>query len=275
MNTREPLISVIIPCYNQAVYLDECLQSVLSQTYSNWECIIINDDSPDNTSEIVQKWLEKDKRFQYIHQKNQGVASARNAGIDRAKGTWILPLDADDKIGSEYLERAQKEMSPNVALVYAIGEYFGERTGVTAGEKYSYKALLRENCIFNSAFFRKKDWERTRGYDTKMANGLEDWEFWIHLLKNNTHEVVRLNYTGYFYRIKNNSRSANLNRKKADEAIRYITEKHRDAYENMFGSYFALINQIYHQDKKLQYYKQSKLHRMIDKILKIFYKISF
>lgn len=77
-----------------------------------------------------------------------------------------------------------------------------------------------------------------------MANGLEDWEFWIHLLKNNTHEVVRLNYTGYFYRIKNNSRSANLNRKKADEAIRYITEKHRDAYENMFGSYFALINQI-------------------------------
>lgn len=274
MRGQNHLISIIVPCYNQALYLEECLQSVLHQTYENWECIIINDGSSDNTEEIAKNWLEKDSRFSYIFQKNQGVAAARNLGIETAKGSWILPLDADDKIGSEYLERAEKEMNSSIALIYAIGEYFGGKTGVTDGEKYSYKELLRENCIFNSAFFQKKDWEKIGGYDPKMTDGLEDWEFWINLLKNNTGNVTKIPYKAYFYRIKNNSRSADMGRKKADAMIRHIVEKHKDAYENMFGNYFALMNRVYHQDKKLQYYKQSKPHRVIDKILKIFYKIS-
>ena len=61
-----PLISVIVPCYNQAQYLDECLQSVLDQTYQNWECIIVNDGSPDHTEEVAKKWTEKDPRFKYL-----------------------------------------------------------------------------------------------------------------------------------------------------------------------------------------------------------------
>ena len=65
-NKAQPLISVIVPCYNQAQYLDECLQSVLEQTYQNWECIIVNDGSPDNTEEVVKKWTEKDPRFKYL-----------------------------------------------------------------------------------------------------------------------------------------------------------------------------------------------------------------
>ena len=122
--------------------------------------------------------------------------------------------------------------------------------------------------------FQKKDWEKIGGYDPKMTDGLEDWEFWINLLKNNTGNVTKIPYKAYFYRIKNNSRSADMGRKKADAMIRHIVEKHKDAYENIFGNYFALMNRVYHQDKKLQYYKQSKPHRVIDKILKIFYKIS-
>ena len=69
-----PLISVIVPCYNQAQYLDECLQSVLDQTYTDWECIIVNDGSPDNTEEIAKNWVEKDTRFIYLSKENGGFA---------------------------------------------------------------------------------------------------------------------------------------------------------------------------------------------------------
>ena len=123
-NKAQPLISVIVPCYNQAQYLDECLQSVLEQTYQNWECIIVNDGSPDNTEEVVKKWTEKDPRFKYLKKENGGLSSARNAGIKAAEGEWILPLDADDKIGDRYLELAEKEFGESYTVIYCKAEKF-------------------------------------------------------------------------------------------------------------------------------------------------------
>lgn len=78
------LISIIVPCYKQAHYLGEALQSVLEQTYENWECIIINDGSPDNTEIVAKKWIEKDVRFRYLYKENGGLSSARNAGIKKS-----------------------------------------------------------------------------------------------------------------------------------------------------------------------------------------------
>ena len=75
------LVSIIIPCYNLSQYLPETLDSVLAQTYQSWECIIINDGSIDNTEKITKLYVDKDKRFKYIYQNNQGVSSARNNGI--------------------------------------------------------------------------------------------------------------------------------------------------------------------------------------------------
>ncbi|MFV8358229.1 glycosyltransferase family 2 protein, partial [Flavobacterium sp. XS1P32] len=91
---NNPQVSIIVPCFNQAQYLSEALKSVLEQTYENWECIIVNDGSPDDTKQIAQKWVEKDSRFKYIFKENGGLSSARNEGINYAKGTFILPLDA-------------------------------------------------------------------------------------------------------------------------------------------------------------------------------------
>ena len=78
MNKIYPLISVIIPAYNAEQFLDETLESVLSQTYENWECIIVNDGSTDNTEEIAKKWCEKDSRFRLTNKENGGLSSARN-----------------------------------------------------------------------------------------------------------------------------------------------------------------------------------------------------
>ncbi len=94
----EKLVSIVVPCYNQAHFLDETLQSVLDQSYSNWECIIVNDGSPDNTEDIAKQWCNKDYRFTYLYKENGGLCSARNAGISISKGEFILPLDSDDII---------------------------------------------------------------------------------------------------------------------------------------------------------------------------------
>ena len=81
---------------------------MLDQTYTDWECIIVNDGSPDHTEEVAKKWLEKDSRFRYIDKENGGLSSARNAGLKEAKGEWIQFLDSDDKINTISFELLTK-----------------------------------------------------------------------------------------------------------------------------------------------------------------------
>ena len=104
------LISVVIPAYNAGQFLDEILESVLSQTYENWECIIVNDGSTDNTESVVKKWCEKDARFRYFYKENSGASDTRNFGIKETRGEYIAFLDADDLYLPEYLEFCLKTL---------------------------------------------------------------------------------------------------------------------------------------------------------------------
>lgn len=102
---KKGLVSVIMPCYNQGCYLSEALESVINQTYSDWECIIIDDGSTDSSEEIAKEYCQKDGRIRYIYQDNAGVIAARNNAIAASSGEYILPLDADDSISTVYLRR--------------------------------------------------------------------------------------------------------------------------------------------------------------------------
>lgn len=104
------LISIIIPCYNQAQFLDACLHSVFDQTYSNWECIIVNDGSLDYTEEIGLAWSKKDERFIYSAKENGGLSSARNSGLGLAKGNYIQFLDSDDVLAARKLELSVEQL---------------------------------------------------------------------------------------------------------------------------------------------------------------------
>ena len=97
------MISIIIPVYNVAPYLDECLQSVVNQMYTDWECILVDDGSTDGSSEICDAWGKKDSRFVVCHQENGGVSKARNCGIRKAKGEYIVFIDSDDWVGKQHL----------------------------------------------------------------------------------------------------------------------------------------------------------------------------
>lgn len=236
-------ISIIVPCYNQARYLDDCLQSVLDQTYQNWECIIVNDGSPDNTAEVAEKWTQKDARFRYIFKENGGLSSARNAGIEVAKGEWILPLDSDDRIGNQYIELAEKEFINEYQIIYCRANFFGHIYESWNLEYTDFNQLLCENLIFCSAFFKRISWSEAGGYDTGLIYGREDWEFWINILSKSNRKVKQLDYVGFFYRRKEDSMDVKINKdiSKIRHAENYVFEKHKSLYYEKLGSIQQLM----------------------------------
>ncbi|MDQ6472079.1 glycosyltransferase family A protein [Flavobacterium sp. LHD-80] len=272
---KNTLISIIVPCYNQAQYLDECLQSVLQQTYIDWECIIVNDGSPDDVGIIAKKWQAKDLRFKYIEKENGGVSSARNVGIGVAQGVFILPLDADDKIGMNYIEKAVIAFEENnsLKLVYCRAEKFGDEVGSWNLPNFTLQELSSDNLIFCSALYKKSDWELIGGYDEKMVTGLEDWEFWIALLKNSG-EVFKLEDVGFYYRIKTNSRQKDLKNSERKELFEYLSIKHADFFVVQKGSFIALEQEI--KLLKKESFKNISNKRIALKVfLKAFFKLDF
>ena len=101
MNIESPLLSVIIPVYNVEKYIGRCLDSIISQTFTNWECIIIDDGSPDKSGMICDEYAQNDSRIRVVHKKNNGVGSARNDGISKARGRYLTFIDSDDTIEPE------------------------------------------------------------------------------------------------------------------------------------------------------------------------------
>lgn len=122
----QQLISIIVPCYNQAQYLDECLQSVSNQTYQNWECIIVNDGSIDDTEKKARHWENKDRRFKYLFQENLGVSIARNLGLEYSSGTYIQFLDGDDILQEDKLSYQADILNNNhtIDIIYGGNKYF-------------------------------------------------------------------------------------------------------------------------------------------------------
>ena len=251
--TNSPILSVVVTCYNQEQYIDETLNSVLNQSHKDWECIIVNDGSTDKSGNLISKWLEKDERFKYVVTENKGVSYARNQGVSSAKGQFIMPLDGDDLLAERYLELGLEVLKkkPSIKLVYCKAEKFGSETGEWKLPKYNFNDLLFVNSIFCSAIFKREDWKVIGGYDENMLYGLEDWEFWINLLKNGG-EVLKLDYTGFFYRIKEVSRQLNINKDKErkEEMLSYISVKHADLYVENLGSFHNLIKTHNRLNKK-------------------------
>lgn len=132
--TNQPLVSIVVPCYNAARHLRTCLESVLTQTHRNLECIVVDDGSTDNTREVVREYAEKDERVRYFYKKNGGEASAKNYGLEKAAGAWVHVLDADDWIASEkiatQLEAGRKwRNESDFVLVYSDYEIIYEKQG--------------------------------------------------------------------------------------------------------------------------------------------------
>ncbi|RTY98395.1 glycosyltransferase family 2 protein [Flavobacterium bomense] len=148
-----PKVSIIVPCYNQAQFLDEALQSVLDQTYIDWECIIVNDGSTDHTEEVAQRWVSKDSRFVCLKKENGGLSSARNAGLEAVKGEYIQFLDSDDWIANTKLELSinmlQEAFDNNVKIAISNFRRFINKveepmlnSGILKDEFFNFDSIL-------------------------------------------------------------------------------------------------------------------------------------
>jgi glycosyltransferase involved in cell wall biosynthesis len=224
-----PIVSVVIPCYGQAAYLPEAVESVVAQTYQSWEAIIVDDGSPDDTAVVARQLIAAyGSRIRLVEQANAGVSAARNAGIAAAAGRYILPLDPDDRIAPTMLERtaAVLEAEPSISVAYVQMMSFGAETGIgTSGRiEYDPDVLAAWNFVCISSLFRKKAWATSGGYQTDMVWGYEDWDFWLAcaaaglLMKRVPEEL-------FYHRARPNSRSATASEHHT-ELMRLIVSHH-------------------------------------------------
>lgn len=230
------IVTVIVPAYNYANFIGECLDSVLSQTFKSWECIVIDNGSTDNTQEIVKSYSNKDGRIKYHYTNQKGVSLARNLAVSLSQGTYLLPLDADDKIDPTYLEKAVNIMNqnPEISLVYCNAILFGSVNKKWILPDFNYKAMLIENSIFCSALIKKNEFLAVNGYNVNMVEGFEDWDFWIKYLANNK-KVYKLNDILFYYRIKQHSRNSVLDTEKQLRLRTQIYHNHKDIYHQFFS----------------------------------------
>ena len=110
------MISIIVPIYNREKYLSECIDSILVQSYSDFEVLLIDDGSTDRSGEICDEYAQKDARIRVFHKENGGVSSARNVGLDNATGEWIAFVDSDDWVGEKYLESFSGHLDADLVI---------------------------------------------------------------------------------------------------------------------------------------------------------------
>lgn len=233
-NFSSPKVSVIIPYFNDGAYISETIASVKAQTYKNIEIILVDDGSTEEDS-IRAFDLIAEPDIKKYREKNAGPSAARNLGISYAAGKYILPLDADDIIDVTYIEKAVQYMEAHedCGIVYCEAEFFGARSGKWELPPFTMRQMLHNNLIFVTALFRRVDWEKVGGYDTRMKYGVEDYDFWLSLLELGR-KVYRLPEVLFFYRIKSVSRSTRFsdNAEKYMETYDYILHKHKKLYES-------------------------------------------
>ena len=267
-NNKQPLVSVIVPCYNYAHFLGEALDSVLAQTYPHWECIIINDGSPDNTEEVALSYCKKDSRIKYFHKENGGHSSARNFGIKQSTGKYILPLDADDKINKEYLEKAVPvlESDNSIKLVTGHVQLFGNSDDKLLMPVFDLRSFLIVNYISITSLFRRNDYNNTKGFDETML-AFEDWDFFISLLKKGG-TVKELPFACLFYRKKEKSMYQDVlkdNNQPFKDLLK-VYNNNIDVYQKYFDSPIGLIQENEKMKRAINSYNKSKSYKWAMKI---------
>ncbi len=222
-----PLISVIVPVYNGAAFITETLESLRSQTYSNWECIVVDDGSTDDTAVVVKRWIASDLRFAYVYQANKGLSGARNSGLTRANGQFIQFLDADDVVLPEKFGKQIAALS-NLApgeLAVSYTDYMTGRSGniYEAADYYVDSAFHSVNPLLElisrweatlsippHCFLFSTDLFLGKGirFDQQLRNH-EDFECWVNVFRLKP-RVVYVAEKLCIYRITDGSMSKNM-----------------------------------------------------------------
>lgn len=257
---ENPTVSVIIPTYNRANLIGKAIKSVLNQTYQDFEIIVIDDGSTDNTEDVIRSF--PDKRVKYIKKyKNKGISVARNIGIKVARGKYIALLDSDDEWLPEKLDKQiniLKSESPEVGVVYSNALYIDEN-GKNINRKlrnskkvegYIYEDLLGKYCVGPpSTFLIKKECFNRVGLFDDLLSGQEDWDMWIRIAKYYRFALIKIPLVKYG--LHPNQISKNLEIKIITGnriLVKYTNELQRRPYANS-KHHFYIGNRFCHIGK--------------------------
>ena len=221
-------VTIIITSYNKEPYVKEAIDSCLNQTFKDFELLIIDDGSTDNSTDIIDSYSDN-PLVSIIKQENKGVIYTRNRAIQEAKGEFILQLDGDDRLGKLFLEKTVPILvnDSKVGIAFCETELIGEGKGVWDRGEYTLERQLTANLIVITALFRKEDYDKTIGYNPVFNGGLEDWDFWLSIIELGK-EVVEVNDVQFYYRIGFESRNHSI--KNGKEIKRFIFENHSKLY---------------------------------------------
>jgi glycosyltransferase involved in cell wall biosynthesis len=279
-----PVVSVVIPAYNTELFLPEAIESVLKQTYTDFEIIIVDDGSTDGTSDKAKSYLH-DPRVHYIYQDNKGVCAARNTGIRKSQGGLVAFLDADDVWLSEKLEKQVLLFDENeVGLVYCMIEHIDDDGNVLPHLSWphpvgaTYKDMLHTNWIVgsgSSVVIRKNAFDKVGFFDEELR-GLEDMDMWIRILRHYKSSYVDSVLVKIRRHIKSMQaqkmagKSINL-KKRQDEYFQHVQrsierfpeleEYRRDAYYQIFRGLFYTAYIYGKKREMLRYYFKAGTYR--------------
>ena len=227
------LVSIIVPVYNTEKYIRQCLDSILNQTYQNFECLLINDGSSDNSADICREYVAKDTRFRYFEKENGGVSSARNLGIECSGGAYITFIDSDDWVDSDYLEvlysaliEEQADIAVSTYKKFNISDncwYFHSFQVKYDRKVFTNIELIDELVDLDSFDFsyrfvsgklvNKTSLKKIRFNELTTLG--EDMEFWFKLYLISA-RIVYVNRDSYIYRVSDCSRHVSLEKFRSD-----------------------------------------------------------
>jgi glycosyltransferase involved in cell wall biosynthesis len=240
-----PKVSIIITCYNLGAYLEEALSSALAQTYPDVEVMLIDDGSTDPATIALLERLPSHPRLGVLRTANQGVARARNYAITQASGTYILPLDGDDRLLPTYVEQgvAILDRSPEAGFVGCHYRTFGEREAYCQPASYDLPGLLVENTVPVASLFRRACWEQVGGYSAEVA--IEDWDLWLSILELGCTGIV-IPEVLFEYRVRANSRHGENQQAQVYQRTRALLyERHSASYQR-YASHIILAQVALH-----------------------------
>ena len=228
-----PRISVLMPCFNHGTFIGEAIQSVLDQTVSDAEIIVVDDGSTDPATVQLLKEL-RTPRTTVLRTANRGLPAARNYAAQSARGGVFCALDADDRLAPTWFERALDvlETRPDVAFVSHWLETFGDEHWKWTPVSCELPALLARNTVNGAALVRRTAFEAVGGYDESMRDGCEDWDFWLRLVERGYRGLI-IPEVLFFYR----RNAASMSRvmtgdDRYERPLRQLVAKHENAYRN-------------------------------------------
>ena len=185
--SRKPVVSVILPAYNSEQFLVEAIESVISQTYTDWELLILDDASPDDSGKIAKSYAKVDPRIRLLENaENMGVAKTRNRGVANARGIWIAFLDSDDIWHSEKLElQLERAAQTGAQIIYSsyamVSEDLTNKKVYMVPSTIDYAGMLRENVIGCSTVLAAANLMKEHPFPTDIYH--EDYALWLNLLR--------------------------------------------------------------------------------------------